>query len=64
MSRGFALIAWPAKYDDTGVMSFMISHDGQVFEKDLGPHGDRLAKEMKRFDPDDSWKEVDTTAIE
>lgn len=37
MSRGFALIAWPAKYDDTGVMSFMISHEGQVFEKDLGP---------------------------
>ena len=37
MSRGFALIAWPAKYGDSGVMSFMISHEGQVFEKDLGP---------------------------
>jgi len=59
MSRGFALIAWPEKYDDTGVMSFMISHDGQVFEKDLGPGGEKLAKAMKRFDPDDSWKEVD-----
>ncbi|CAM3255777.1 DUF2950 domain-containing protein [Pseudomonas plecoglossicida] len=58
MSRGFALVAWPAKYNDTGVMSFMISHDGQVFEKDLGPQGDKLAKAMKRFDPDDSWKEV------
>ncbi|MFK8331391.1 DUF2950 domain-containing protein [Pseudomonas sp. BJa5] len=58
MSRGFALIAWPAKYDDTGVMSFMISHDGEVFEKDLGPGGEKLAKAMKRFDPDDSWKEV------
>lgn len=58
MSRGFALIAWPAKYTDTGVMSFMISHEGQVFEKDLGPAGDKLAQSMKRFDPDDSWKEV------
>ncbi|WP_460148250.1 DUF2950 domain-containing protein [Pseudomonas sp. S2_A02] len=58
MSRGFALIAWPAKYDDTGVMSFMISHEGQVFEKDLGPGGDKLAQSMKRFDPDDSWKVV------
>lgn len=58
MSRGFALIAWPAKYADTGVMSFMISHEGQVFEKDLGPAGDKLAQSMKRFDPDDSWKEV------
>jgi hypothetical protein len=37
----------------------MISHEGQVFEKDLGPGGEKLAKSMKRFDPDDSWKEVD-----
>ncbi|WP_128579143.1 DUF2950 domain-containing protein [Pseudomonas putida] len=58
MSRGFALIAWPAKYDDTGVMSFMISHDGQVFEKDLGPGGEKIALSMKVFDPDDSWVEV------
>ena len=58
MSRGFALIAWPAKYDDTGVMSFLISHEGQVFEKDLGPDSDKLAKSMKLFDPDNSWKEV------
>jgi len=64
MSRGFALIAWPAKYDDSGVMSFMISHDGQVFEKDLGPQGDKVAKAMKRFDPDDSWKAVDVNASE
>jgi hypothetical protein len=64
MSRGFALVAWPAKYDDSGVMSFMISHDGQVFEKDLGPQGDKIAKAMKRFDPDDSWKEVDVNASE
>jgi len=58
MSRGFAMVAWPAKYDDTGVMSFMVSHDGQVFEKDLGPQGDKLAKAMQRFDPDDSWQVV------
>lgn len=59
MSRGFALVAWPARYGDSGVMTFMISHDGQVFEKDLGPHSEQLAKAMKRFDPDDSWTEVD-----
>ncbi|WP_052024700.1 DUF2950 domain-containing protein [Pseudomonas sp. G5(2012)] len=58
MSRGFALIAWPAKYGETGVMSFMISHEGQVFEKDLGPGSEKLAQAMKRFDPDDSWTEV------
>ncbi|MFC5577776.1 DUF2950 domain-containing protein [Lysobacter niabensis] len=58
MSRGFALVAWPAKYDDTGVMSFMISHEGLVFEKDLGPTGESQARSMKRFDPDDSWSTV------
>lgn len=56
MSRGFALVAWPARYNDTGVMSFMISHEGEIFEKDLGANGERLAKAMKSFDPDDSWK--------
>lgn len=57
MSRGFAIIAWPAKYNDTGVMSFMISHEGEVFEKDLGPGSEKTAKAMTRFDPDSSWKE-------
>lgn len=61
MSRGFALIAWPAEYDDSGVMSFMISHEGVVFEKDLGPDGAALAAKITRFDPDDSWKEVPAT---
>ena len=58
MSRGFALVAWPAKYGDSGVMSFMISHDGEVFEKDLGPEGGTLASAMSSFDPDSSWQEV------
>ncbi|MCY1187158.1 hypothetical protein D9M73_281070 [compost metagenome] len=52
------MIAWPAKYNDTGVMSFMISHEGQVFEKDLGPDSEKLAQSMKLFDPDDSWEVV------
>lgn len=58
MSRGFALIAWPSTYGDSGVMSFMISHDGQVFEKDLGPDGGKQALAMTRFDPDSSWRTV------
>ena len=58
MSRGFAMVAWPARYDDTGVMSFMISHEGEVFEKDLGPDSEKQALAMKRFDPDDSWQVV------
>ncbi len=64
MTRGFALVAWPAKYNDTGVMSFMIGTDGQVFEKDLGPNGEAQAKAMKSFNPDSSWTEAkdDATA--
>ena len=60
MSRGFALVAWPARYGDSGVMSFMVSHEGEVFEKDLGPDGDQLARAMTKFDPDSSWVEVKT----
>ncbi|WP_044871581.1 DUF2950 domain-containing protein [Pseudomonas sp. LFM046] len=61
MSRGFALIAWPAQYGDSGVMSFMISHDGEIFQKDLGKDSEKIAKAMKRFDPDSSWDEVKTS---
>lgn len=62
MNRGFALVAWPAKYGDSGVMSFMISHEGEVFEKDLGPDGAKQAEAMTAFDPDSSWKEVDAAS--
>jgi len=56
MTRGFALVAWPAKYGDTGVMSFIVNHDGIAYEKDLGPDGAATAKAMTRFDPDSTWK--------
>ncbi|MCY1502270.1 hypothetical protein D9M68_363660 [compost metagenome] len=60
MSRGFALIAWPARYGDSGVMSFMISHEGEIFQKDLGRDSEKIAKAMKTFDPDSSWDEIKT----
>jgi Protein of unknown function (DUF2950) len=62
MRNGFAAIAWPVRYGETGVMSFMISHDGIVFEKDLGKDGGAVASTMKTFDPDSSWHEDDDTA--
>jgi hypothetical protein len=60
MSRGFALVAWPAQYGDSGVMSFMISHEGEIFQKDLGRDSEKIAKAMKTFDPDSSWDEIKT----
>jgi hypothetical protein len=59
MIGGFAVIAWPAKYGDTGVMTFMVNHDGLLYEKDLGPDTAAHAGKIKRFDPDASWRKVD-----
>jgi hypothetical protein len=57
-TAGFALVAWPARYGDTGVMTFMVSHDGQLYEKNLGPGTDAIARSMTRFNPDPSWRKV------
>lgn len=51
MTRGFALIAWPASYGETGVMTFIVSKDGQVYQKDLGEDTDAEARGMAAFDP-------------
>jgi hypothetical protein len=59
MSRGFALIAWPAQYDVTGVMTFIVSNDGVVYERDLGRDTERLAPGLTRYDPDGSWSVTD-----
>lgn len=62
MIGGFALVAYPAEYDVSGVMTFVVNHDGVVFEKDLGPKTTKLAQAMKTFDPDESWRKVDPDA--
>ncbi len=56
MTGGFALAAWPAKYGDSGIMTFLVNRAGIVFEKDLGPTTDDLAKAMDTFNPDLTWK--------
>jgi Protein of unknown function (DUF2950) len=59
MTKGFALVAWPASYGASGIMSFIVNQDGTVFQKDLGAHTAAIASAMKRFDPDLSWTRVD-----
>ena len=61
MSDGFALIASPAQYGSSGVMTFQVGQDGVVFQKDLGPNTAREAAATTRFDPDLSWARVDVT---
>jgi Protein of unknown function (DUF2950) len=59
MIGGFALVAWPAQYRVTGVKTFIVSHDGIVFQRDLGPNTVKVASAMTRFDPDKSWMVVE-----
>ncbi len=56
MIGGFALIAYPAEYGNSGVMTFIVNHDGTVYEKDLGPESAGLARKISKFDPDKTWK--------
>lgn len=56
MIGGFAVVAWPVQYGETGVMTFMVNHSGVVYEKDLGPRTAERVRAMKAFDPDGSWK--------
>ena len=60
MTGGFALIAWPAQYDATGVMSFIVGRDGIVLEKDLGPDTAAAVKAITRYDPDATWQRTDS----
>jgi hypothetical protein len=56
MIGGFALIAYPATYGNSGVTTFMVNHDGVVYEKDLGPKTAELAQKITKFNPDSTWK--------
>lgn len=55
---GFAVIAWPVQYGETGIKTFMVSYDGQVYERDLGPQSAAKAEAMKSFDPGPGWAKV------
>ena len=59
MIGGFAVIAAPAKYGNSGVMTFLVNHEGVVYQKDLGKNTGTAAKAMKAFDPDKTWKKVE-----
>jgi hypothetical protein len=56
MIAGFALVAWPAEWGNTGVMTFIVNQQGKVYERDLGPKTGKIGTRMKEFDPDDRWK--------
>ena len=59
MIGGFGLVAWPARYGDSGVMTFMVNHDSVVYQKNLGPQTAKIAPKISRFDPDSTWQKVE-----
>ncbi|HVO32303.1 MAG TPA: DUF2950 family protein, partial [Elusimicrobiota bacterium] len=58
MIGGFALIAWPAEYGASGIQTFIVNHDGAVFEKTLGPDTAKTVGQITAFDPDKTWRPV------
>jgi hypothetical protein len=62
MIGGFGLIAYPAEYGNSGVMTFMVNHAGTVYQKDLGTRTESIAKRIYSFDPDQTWKKVDVSS--
>jgi hypothetical protein len=61
MLLGFAMVAYPAQYGASGVMTFVVNQEGVVYQKDLGKGTAKTASAMKRYDPDGSWKKVEET---
>jgi hypothetical protein len=59
LTRGFAFLAYPAEYRNSGVMTFIVNQSGVVYQKDLGPQTSEVAAAMKEYNPDDSWEQVD-----
>ena len=62
MIGGFAALAYPSRYESSGVMTFVVNHAGQVYQKDLGERTEAIAKRMTRFDPDQTWKKVEVSS--
>jgi hypothetical protein len=56
MTEGFAVVAWPALYGNSGVMTFLVSHHGVVYQQNLGRRTERIASSMTKFDPDPLWE--------
>jgi hypothetical protein len=56
MMGGFGMVAYPALYGSSGIMTFIVNHDGVVYQKDLGPKTAEIGPSMTRFNPDKTWK--------
>ncbi|HMK49308.1 MAG TPA: DUF2950 domain-containing protein [Thermodesulfovibrionales bacterium] len=60
LTSGFGLVAYPAQYGVSGIMTFIVNQQGIIYEKDLGPKTEELARAMVKYDPDKTWKQVES----
>ena len=60
---GFGVVAYPAQYGNSGIMTFITNHDGVVYQQDLGPDTEQVAKSMTRFDPGPGWSKVNDIPV-
>jgi hypothetical protein len=58
MMGGFGVVAYPAQYGSSGIMTFIVNHDGVVYQKDLGKNTPSIAQSMTKFSPDKTWTAV------
>jgi Protein of unknown function (DUF2950) len=63
MIGGFGLVAYPAEYGNSGVMTFVVNHNGTIWQKDLGTQTAQFAERMTSYNPDQTWKKVDTAEL-
>ena len=58
LTRGFALVAWPAEYRNSGVMTFVVNQSGVVYQRDLGADTAKIAEAMTEYDPGSGWTQA------
>jgi Protein of unknown function (DUF2950) len=63
MIGGYGLVAYPAEYRNSGVMTFIVNYSGTIYQKDLGPNTEQLAEKITSFNPDPTWKKVESTEV-
>jgi hypothetical protein len=59
LTGGFAILAYPVEYKNSGVMTFIVNQDGKIYQKNLGPKTQNLAEQIKTYNPDKTWGLVD-----
>jgi hypothetical protein len=59
LTHGFAFVAYPVDYRNSGVMTFIVNQDGKIYQKDLGPNTESIASKLTAYDPDKSWRVVE-----